>query len=249
MLVFEGNKIIFNEEVGTQCRYKLTDFPFGNNKQIKEFLPNCEIVKEFKVSEIKDKKFLIGLSQDEFFNFIKNWTKYSVPYDLSNEDILGWCNLYIVGIREIEEKFNEHSSDEPFFPRFDIEPYREVPKDIPSPIKFDISIKPEISWAVLDCFEEMCLGRKSRWEDYVNDYIQDNINRLIYWQEKSRFFGPNLSKLNIPLSKKVNLHSIDYQNPQSIYYFYCPFCDEMVRTNYKFIQKCFDALREEYGYK
>lgn len=249
MLSFEGNKIIFNEEVGTQYKYKLTNFPFGNNKQIKEFLPNCEIVKEFKVSEIKNQKLTIGLSQDEFFNFIKLWAQKTLPYTLSNEEILGWCNLYIAGIRDLEEQFHEHSSDEPFFPRFDVDVYKDYPKNSNSPIIFDSEVKPEISWAILDCFEEMASGRRSELENYVNEYIQDNIDRLIYWQERCKYFGPNLSKLNIPLSKKITVRSIDYQNPQSIYYFYCPFCDEMARTNYKFIQKCFAALREEYGFK
>ena len=249
MLSFEGNKIIFNEEVGTQFNYKLTSFPFGNNKQIKEFLPHCEIVKEFKVSEIKDKKLTIGLSQDEFFAFIKEWAQNSIPYTLTDEEILGWCNLYISGIKEVENKFKEHSFDEPFFPRFDIELYNIMPKKVDSPIKFDSLVKPEISWAILDCFEEMSSGRKSNLENYVNAYIQDNIDRLLFWKEKCNFFGPNLSKLNIPLTKKITLRSIDYQNPQSLYYFYCPFCNEMIRTNYKFIQKSFIALREEFGFK
>ena len=252
MLTFEGNKIVFNTEVGINANYKLTEFPFANGELLKQFLPKCELYSKVKASEIKDSGQIFGMNAGkQFLSFISSWLVNVIEnsdFYMTEEDFHFWVISYYKSLIDFHNKFGEHTADELFFPDFQTQPPTEDLfinlKKEKSPIIIDYPVKPEISWAVVDCWERLI--RKEEYlpfEDQVNAYIKDNINRLKFWCNKVSYFkADHLAIPKISFAPKINIRTIDFNNVHSYLYFYCPICSEPIRTNYKYLREKWNQL-------
>lgn len=253
MLFFEGNKIIFNKEVGISGKYKVTDFSYGPKDKLKDFLPNCSLFQKVKASEIKDSGQIFGLgSYWQFPTFITSWmvncmknNNFYLPEDIA----WGWIVSYYKTILKYSGNFNDYTRDTLFFPEITFlviskEQWQKINLN-KSPIEIDYPVKPEISWAIVDCWIKLIEGKKELpFEEQVNAYIQDNIIRLKDKVAKMNSYGTPLLNLEIPLESNINVRNIDYSNKQSFFYFYCPVCEELVRTNTLYLQQQWKKLRK-----
>ena len=256
MLLFEGNKIIFNKEVGVGARYNLTDFPFAHNERLKEFLPNCEIYKIVKASQIKDSGQIFGMKLGkQFLAFVTSWMvncMENTDLYLSEDEAWGWIYSYYVTVRRYNFYFqDDYMRDTLFFPELEINlPDREVWEDTKltkSPIIIDYPVKPEISWAIVDCWKRMVNGEEYLpFEDQVNAYIKDNIKRL--QDKKKKINSYNAIKLfqpRIHLDSSFTIRDLDYTEKQAFFYFYCPICEDLVRSNIVYLDSMWRKYQPE----
>ena len=252
MLFFEGNKIIFNTEVGIKANYKLTRFPYANPQYLKEFLPKCDLYEKVKASEIKNSGQIFGMSAGkEFLAFMISWlvnVMQNSDFYMSEEDFKSWIESYFECLIDFDKEFGEHTSDIPFFPDFlltkmDLNILQDLKLDR-SPIEIDYPVQPEISWSIVDCWKRIQSGQEEKFpfENQVNQYILENIKRLKFWTNRVNYFGEQIVTPHIRLKGDINLRNINYSNPYSFYYFYCPTCNEPIRTNYLYLQKLWKEI-------
>ena len=219
----------------------------------KEFLPNCEFFVKVKLSSIKNSNQIFGLgSGKEFLTFITSWMINSFEQDiyLSEDEAWYWIKTYYSSIISFHNTIHEHTRDTLFFPDLMLEiPARDSWSKInlnKSRIEFDYPAKPEISWAIADCWKRMANKEKTLpFEEQVNTYIQSNIEKFINKMDKINFFGPKLFNLPIPLDSNVNIRNIDYSNPYSFYYFYSTVCEDAIRTNPLYLKSLWKQLRAD----
>lgn len=63
-------------------------------------------------------------------------------------------------------------------------------------IDFDIDVEPEFSWCVEDCLVHRKNGTRSRYENYVNNIIRNNVRRLKYYCDAYNMYQRKLISFN-----------------------------------------------------
>lgn len=249
MLFFYKSHIIFNFEIGEGRNYLVTSLPFCDNNHIKTYFPNATVITHERMSNLKNNHLNICLASNEMYTFINDWyskcTAFSKLFDWTIDE---WFDSYIKFQQLTDSKLlGDYSVDLSIFNhKKHIETQKLSIGDmklVDPIIAFDINVVPEYSWCVEDCLVHLKNGTRSRYEDYVNHIIRNNVRRLKYYYDAYNMYRRELILFNIPLDSEVSINTIDYTNPDAIYYLYAPFPLERVRTNYFHLEKCVEQFK------
>ena len=253
MLRYQTNKIYLNYEIGKNQSAIMDIFPYAKaGVNLEDFLPNCLITDSIYLEDYRGVN--IYISPEAFITFIKDWRQAAPHFKLFSWEINDWIASYLQGLIIFAKVNNEHTYDEIFMPEEIVLKYIEaILKDFPNYPKNHVINFPqgpldiEVSWKIEIALYNMLHKQDIFYEDELNAYIQDNIKRMKEQMAMLNYHTKApIVKINLPLNDKVKLTNIDYYNPDSFLYFYNPFSEERIRTNYLHIRKCLQAYKEQY---
>lgn len=248
MLFFYKSHIMFSFEIGDDRQYQVTSLPFCDNKYISTYYPNASIFMHERMSELRKRHLNICLANDEMYTFLHDWHNQCTPFNkLFSWNIDCWIGSYIKFLQLTDSKlFGDWSAD---LSKFNYKKHLETQKLAINDLKlvnpvilFDIDAGPEFSWCVEDCLFSRKHGTRSRYQEYVNLIIRNNVRRLLYYCDAYNMYQRELISFHIPLHDMIDINTIDFLNPDAIYYLYAPFPLERVRTNYFHLQKCIETF-------
>ena len=253
MLKIGTTKVYLNYEISRNQSGILDVFPYAkSNIEIQDLLNNCYIQKTMSLKEMAGKN--IYLSPEAFVTFIKQWEEKSIYKKLFSWTCDNWIYTYFQGLLNFAKANKEHLYDEIFMPEEIVIKYIEnIQKNFENYTENEIFnieneiFNPEISWMIESCLYSMLNKKDLEYEDLVNAYIQDNIKRMSEQLSMLNFHSKNpIAKIDLPLNPNITITNIDYYNPNSFFYFYNPFSEERIRSNYLYIKKCLQYYKEQY---
>jgi hypothetical protein len=248
MLFFYKSHVVFNFEIGDDREYLVTSLPFCDNKFISTYYPNASIITHERMSSLKEDHLNICLSNNEVYTFLNDWHNKCTGFNkMFDWNIDYWIKSYIKFLQLADSKLlGDWSVD---LSKFNYRKHLETQKlnidelKLVNPILiFDIEVEPEFSWCVEDCLFCRSNGMQSRYEEYVNHIIRNNVKRLQYYCDAYNMHQRELISFNIPLNDGIDINTIDFSNSDAIYYLYAPFPLERVRTNYFHLQRCIEQF-------
>lgn len=252
MLYFYNSRIFFNFEIGMRKNYLVTSLPFCPEIHIPTYFPNAKPIIQEQLSILRNGRYNICLTSNELYTFMRDWEKCSQFNKLFEWTMVDWFQSYIDFMQSIDNSsacniVGHWNKDESLFDYkkhlelHSIKPREAKPVD--PVIIFDVyDIRPELSWCIEDCLYARKHGIKSKYEDMINRTIRSNIEHIKHFCGLYNAYKRPLVTFDIPLDGDITISTIEFSDPDSIYYLYSPFDDERVRTNYLHIAKCVEKF-------
>lgn len=254
MLSFCNTNLFYTFELSNDFADEVwtTEFPACVNEFDGESIYEGVKVNLFKYKDlINNPSFILDkadvmLTIDEMMDFVFTWYDTCVKRKLISNCITKseWMLDYINCYKNTYEKSNTYEGALGYYESLALYKINfwctDLGVKIPDLITLDNieGIIPEISWMLEDYIVN---NKSSIWEDYLTEYIRNNIRRINYKKALLERIN-NFIKLDINLNPNLTIADVDLMNPQALFYFDNPFYDDF-HTNYIYIDKLLSKLR------
>lgn len=241
-------------EYTTYEKFFATELPFCNKEDMEENFPNVKRFDTMTTKEIKEnnaKEILINPYQ--YRGFIKEWIAHAPTEKLYNWDHSVFYAEYIKMLKQIAGVDRDYQYDGAWVGQsgiFDEDKIYmieniDISKEEESPIIFTDFVDPEYSIKIEDALYALKYGTSSLYTNWVNELVQNNVKKLGLVKElyhKFTFATPFNPSIDIS-NQEMTIKDIDYDNPQSLLYFYFYSYLPGITTNLVHLQKILEAFK------
>lgn len=231
-----------------------TELPFCNKEDIESLFPNVKRFDTMTLKEIEEnnvKKILLNPYQ--YRGFIKEWISHAPTEKLYNWDYSLFYAEYIKMLKQIAGIDRDYYYDGAWSDQtgvFDEVKVKmieniDISQEEESPIIFTDFSDPEYSLKIEDALYALKHGTSSLYTNWVNKLVQTNIRKIGLVKElyqKFTFVAPFNPSIDIS-NQEMTIKDIDYDNPQSLLYFYFYSYLPGVNTNLVHLQKILEAFK------
>lgn len=252
MLSFYKHKIYFTFEMNEVDTFYATSLPYCSKSAISDLFPNVELFEKFTRDELENSDVkCILLSPEEFRGFIDSWVEHSLTNKLYNWDSSSFFAEYVKTLKQIatidgDFQFDGRwEGDEGLFTLEKIDEINniDISSITESPIEITYNCEPELSLKVEDALYAFKNNGSSLYTNEINELIQYNIRKIGLTKSLySNFAGKNFFQPNLTLNDSISLETIDYSNPNCIFYFYYYSFLPGIKSNIIHLKKVLEAM-------
>ena len=254
MLYCCDSMVLFGLEYVGYEKYFATELPFCSKEDMEKLFPNVKRFDTMTIKEIKEnyvQRILINPYQ--YRGFIKEWISHAPTEKLYNWDYSLFYAEYVKMLKQIAGVDRDYQYDGAWVGQsgiFDEDKIHmieniDISKEEESPIIFTDFVDPEYSLKIEDALYALKHDTSSLYTNWVNELVQNNIKKLGLVKElyrKFTFAVPFNPSIDIS-NQEMTIKDIDYDNPQSLLYFYFYSYLPGVTTNLVHLQKVLEAFK------